>query len=285
MSVKLTYLVDDYCTSPGLLGEHGLSILIETSGAKLLFDTGLGLALDFNASALGVDFSSIDAVALSHGHNDHGGGLKLALERIAHARRSSGKSSAIPVYAHPGVFQDRFKKFDSGNIKPTGIPFSREELETLGAKLHFHTEPLEPIPGIILTGEIERGLEEVKTRSHFVNVDGELVPDSFIDDQAAIVKGDKGLSVVLGCAHAGVVNTLNYAAKLTGEQHFYGLFGGTHLLQADEEQLEMTLAAIEQRKIQVIGFSHCTGMEAIAYFTKNFGGTSYKGISGFTIEI
>lgn len=280
MTVRLTYLVDDYCTKAGLLGEHGLAILLEAPGGNVLVDTGLGLAIAYNASVLGIDFSKLDAVAITHGHNDHAGGLKVVLEQWG-----KGSAGSIPVCAHPGVFHHRVKKDEKGKLVDTGIPFTQEELEKSGARFVFNTEPTQLVPGIMFTGEIERGFAEIKTRSHFVYQNGDLVPDPFMDDQAAIVETDKGLCIVLGCAHAGVVNTLNHVAKITGEQSFYGLFGGTHLLQAGEEQLQETLAAIEDRNIQVLSFSHCTGIGASAFFARNFSGTYYQGISGFSIEL
>jgi len=280
MAFKITYLVDDYCTKAGLLGEHGLSILLEGPGGKVLVDTGLGLALDFNLSALGIDLSELDAVALTHGHNDHTGGLKTVLEKAD--RLSSG---GLPVYGHRGIFSDRVKQSDSGKLLATGIPFCQKELEDFGARFIFNTQPEEIVPGITLTGVIERTFDEIKTRSHFVYQEGEMVPDPFVDDQAAIIETDKGLCIVFGCAHAGVINTLNHAARITGEDKFYGLFGGTHLLQAGEEQLRHTLAEIERRNVQVLCFSHCTGIGAGAFFAQNFSGSYYQGISGFKFEL
>lgn len=277
MTVKLTYLVDDYCSSAGLLGEHGLSVLLEAPGGTVLLDTGLGLALDFNASALGVDFADLDAVALTHGHNDHTGGLKLVLEK-------AGKAS-MEVYAHPGVFTNRVKRNSSGALVSTGLPFKQAELESLGAHFVLNSEPVEVVPGIMLTGYIERGFEEIQTRAHFVSLDGDLVPDPFVDDQATVVETEKGLCIVLGCAHAGVINTLNHVADITGEKEFYGLFGGTHLLQAGNEQLKQTLSEFQRRNIRLLCFSHCTGIGARAFFEKNFKGAYYQGISGFSIEL
>ena len=276
MTVKLTNLVDDYCFKMGLLGEHGLSMLLETPGGKVLIDTGSGLALDFNVAALGVDLSQVDAVAITHGHSDHIGGLKLVLEK-------AGKT--MPVYAHPEVFQERVKKNDAGDLSQTGSPFTREELESAGAEFIFHTEPVEVVPGIMLTGYIERGFEEIKTRSHFVYKDGDLCLDPFVDDQAAVVETEKGLCIVYGCAHSGVINTMNYVEKITGEKYFYGLFGGTHLLQAGEDQLKHTLAEIERRQVKVLGVTHCTGINAKSFFARNFTGKTCQIVSGSCIEI
>lgn len=274
--VKLTNLVDDCCFKAGLLGEHGLAVLLEVPGGTVLIDTGFGLALDFNAAALGVDFASIDAIALTHGHNDHTGGVKLVLEK-------AGKP--VPVFAHPKVFQNRVKKNDAGKLVPTGIPFNQEELEKLGARFVFNTEPAEIVPGVTLTGPIARGFDEIRTRSHFVYREGCLVSDPFEDDQAVIIETEKGLCIVLGCAHAGVINTLNHVAEITGEKTFYGLFGGTHLLQAQEDQLQQTLGEIERRQIKVLGLSHCTGINAAAFLSKNFSGSYTQAISGCIVEI
>ena len=118
--VKITYLADDFCPQAGLIGEHGLAVLLEAPGGTVLVDTGSGLALEHNAAALGVDFAHIDGIALTHGHNDHTGGLKLFLEKAG----KSGKGR-ITVYGHQGIFQGRVKKNAGGKLGPTGIPFTQ----------------------------------------------------------------------------------------------------------------------------------------------------------------
>jgi len=275
--VKITTLVDDYCFRGKLLGEHGLAILLETLHGKVLFDTGQGMVLRHNILTLNVNFSDISAIAISHGHNDHTGGLKEALAIIG--------ADEMPVYAHEGIFRQRKKENERGELVPTGIPFGKEELESLGASFRFNSGPEEIIKGITITGPIERGFKETKTKSHFILDKGELVEDPFDDDQALIVETGRGIVVVLGCAHAGVINTLNHVEKITGEKYFYALFGGTHLLQADKQQLESTLREIERRRIEVLGFSHCTGVRSCAYFAENFSGKYNQGDTGFSIEI
>jgi len=274
--VKITTLVDDCCFTGGLLGEHGLSVLVENEYGAVLFDTGQGMALEHNAKTMGIDPSGINAVAISHGHNDHTGGLMRVLEMM-------GKG-ALPVYAHRGIFRPRQKLGKEGSFMDTGIPFAQGELEKEGAVFNFNDGPKEIITGIMLTGPIERQFKETSTKSHFIDRNGELLEDPFEDDQALVVETDKGIVIIFGCAHAGVINTMNHVAKITGEKRFYALLGGIHLLKADRKQLENTLREIERRDVNIIAFSHCTGFHSCAFFAEHFRGKYCQNDVGFSIE-
>jgi len=274
--VKITTLVDDCCFTGGLLGEHGLSILVENKYGAVLFDTGQGMALEHNIKAMGLDLSDLNAAAVSHGHNDHTGGLMKVLEM-------RGKDG-LPIYAHRGIFNPRQKLGKDGRPADTGIPFTQVELEKEGAVFKFNYGPTEIITGIMLTGPIERLFKETSTKFHFIVKNGEFVEDPFEDDQALVVETSKGIVIIFGCAHAGVINTMNHVAKITGEKRFYALVGGTHLLKADRKQLENTLREIEKRDVNIIAFSHCTGFHSCAFFAEYFRGKYYQNDVGFSIE-
>lgn len=275
-SVKLKVISTDYCFRVDTIGEHGLTCLIENDYGKILFDTGQGLCTSHNLEVLGWDLSNLDGIAISHGHNDHIGGL-IEVLRIC-------KAGEMPVYGHKDIFADRIKIYPWGE-GPTGPPNTREEYENAGAKFFFNDGPVELIKGITLTGPIERSFSETNTKSHFQIINGEKLPDPFDDDQALIIETNKGLVIVFGCAHAGVINTMNHVEKLTGEKKFYGLFGGTHLLEANGEVLEKTLKEVEKREVKLLGFNHCTGINSIAYFNQNFSGQYCDASTGFSIEI
>lgn len=274
--VAIKVVSTDYVFRIECIGEHGNTIIVENDHGKILFDTGQGLTLEHNLKVLGWDLENLDAIAISHGHNDHIGGLIEAL-------KCSGKDE-VPVYGHKDILADRIKVYPWGE-GPTGSPCTKEEFEAAGAKFIFNEDSVELVKGITLTGPIPRSFAETNTKAHFQVKNGKKVQDPFHDDQALIVETDKGLVIVYGCAHAGVINTMDFVEKLTGEKKFYGLFGGTHLLDATESVLKDTLAEIEKRGVQKLGFNHCTGLHSIGYFMKNFSGEYLDASTGFSIEI
>jgi len=143
--VKITTLCENSVPFPGhgILGEHGLSMLLEVRGKRILFDTGAGLTLVQNARALNIDLTRVDAVVLSHGHYDHSGGLKDLLQL----------TGSIPVYAHPNIFGDKYHLRKGKEPRQIGLPWSREDLEDFGAHFHLGRAPQEISEGVMLTGE------------------------------------------------------------------------------------------------------------------------------------
>lgn len=147
MTTTLTVLVENTVPgkADGLMGEHGFSVFLERPDRRILFDTGAGAALLHNASRLGKDLRTVDAIVLSHGHKDHTGGLAAALGTIR---------TRVPVYAHPGIFADRFGKRADGTMQYAGLPFKREALEGMGAVFDLSPTCREVAPGIHVTGEV-----------------------------------------------------------------------------------------------------------------------------------
>lgn len=274
--VKLKFVSNDYIFRMGCFGEHGNAILVENEHGKVLFDAGQGLAIEHNLKVLGWDIHNLDAIAISHGHNDHIGGLIEILKCCG--------AHEVLVYGHKDIFVDRIKVYREGE-GTAGSPYTREELEAAGAKFIFNSGPIELIKGITLTGIIPRNFKETNTKAHFQIIDGEKVQDPFYDDQALIIESSKGLIILFGCAHAGVINTMNYIEELTGEKTFYGIFGGVHLLEATENILKNTLAEIEKHEVKVLGFNHCTGLKSISYFKNNFSGKYMDASTGVSIVI
>jgi 7,8-dihydropterin-6-yl-methyl-4-(beta-D-ribofuranosyl)aminobenzene 5'-phosphate synthase len=200
MVVRILTLVEDTVEKPDLIGEHGLSLLVSTPGGDILFDTGQGNALLRNAVRMGVDWNRVTSIVLSHGHYDHTGGLTSVLV----------ETGARSVFAHPSAFALKHSK-KTGELRSIGMPANRETLESAGMQLRTCTEPVEVAPGVLATGPIPRvtGFEQVP--AHFLTASGEkadLVPDGLEDDQALILGPRSAPVVVLGCAHSGIVNTL-----------------------------------------------------------------------------
>ncbi len=267
MKVKVTVLCENTVACPGkaVLAEHGWAAFIETEFGNILFDTGQGMTIINNARILKKDLSSLIAIALSHHHYDHTGGLLDVLET----------TGEITVYAHPELFKDSYN-IKNGNIRYSGMPFKRELIERKGAKFDFSVNFREIVPGVYLTGEIPRVTPFEKGEENMVinSADG-MIQDPLSDDQAIIIETSKGLFVVLGCAHSGIINTLEYAIKMTGQEKIHTVIGGTHLGMVSDEQREESIKALKKYNIVRLGVSHCTGAKASYSLARDFPNSFY----------
>ncbi|MEI6208020.1 MAG: MBL fold metallo-hydrolase [Desulfuromonadales bacterium] len=259
----------------GTLGEHGFSALIEPSeGGPLLFDTGQGLTLLHNARRMNKDLSTVRHVVLSHGHYDHCGGLLPLLTE--HGPKL--------VHAHPGIFSPRFRLKDTGECYPIGMPHGRDVIEAAGGTFELSKDYREITPGIFLTGEVPRVTSfETGDRGLYCDCTGQD-PDDVSDDQSLVLESERGLIVILGCCHAGLVNTLEHIAYLSGRRDIYAVIGGTHLGFCGQQQLEMTISALKDRGVQKIAASHCTGFAASARLSREMPKEFQVAVVGYTIE-
>jgi len=245
----------------GYLAEWGLAILVEVDEAKILVDTGLSFSTVHNAQLMGIDLSTIDCIVLSHGHADHTGGLREVLKI----------KGEVEVIAHPDIWADKYAQRDQQPLRYCGIPFTRQELESRGARFNLKRRPVYITDNVMTTGEITMFTEYEKVESNlFIKEDDQFQPDPLADDLALIIDTDFGLVVVLGCAHRGLISTLRHAQNLTGKEMVYAVIGGTHLFRASEERLERTIADLKETGIQRIGVSHCTGFRASTRLAREF---------------
>ncbi|WP_321276268.1 MBL fold metallo-hydrolase [Thiomicrorhabdus indica] len=258
--IKVTCLVENSVKlSSKLWGEHGISMLIETSEGVVLFDTGQsGDVLLHNLEVLNIDASKIDKVVLSHGHYDHTGGLKKLFEKIGER----------PVHGHPAMFSERFSETPNGKLKIVSTPlkFMKEPFWQLTS------EPVEILPNIFTTGEVPKfeslenqGDERLKV---YAEKSQNLIKDPIKDDMSLVLKTTQGLVVLFGCCHAGVINTLNLVQKQFPDEEIYAVMGGTHLAKADEERLLATERVL--KSVPMIGLSHCTGPKVTARFLSRY---------------
>ena len=261
METTIRALVENTAQRRGVIGEHGVAFLVETAAGTVLFDTGQGRALLPNATELDVELGEVERIVLSHGHFDHTGGLRQLLDRIGPRE----------VFAHPDALTPKYS-VRGGKVQSIGIPETRGALERAGARLHLHEGPAEIIPGVRTTGRIPRetGFEEVSTRFQ-VRLGAELTQDEMRDDQALVVDTEDGPVVVLGCAHAGLINTLICAEKLTGQPRFAAVIGGTHLVDADPSRLQRTIEALGRFEIGRMAPCHCTGFRGQVALWEAFG--------------
>lgn len=278
MRIRLTILCENSVANPfSLLGEHGFACYLETPHGCYLFDTGQGHALAHNARLLKKDLAAIKALLLSHGHYDHTGGLPQVLEC----------SEGLDVHGHPDIFSSRFWEV-GGQRRYLGIPFQRDYLESLGARFHLENELKKIGPGVYLTGEIPRRnpLEQGDPAQTLMTATGEIQrPDPVNDDLSLVIDSPAGLILVLGCAHAGLVNILEYVTEKFDGQRIHAIIGGTHLGFAGEEQFEKTIEAIEHHRIDKLGVSHCTGMARAAQLSAHFGDRFFFGSVGTALEV
>lgn len=263
--LKITVLSENTVGSlGGLAGEWGLSLLVETAGKKILYDTGERGNLLPNATALGVDLKGVDMLVISHGHYDHTGGIRAFLNY----------RGRLPVYAHPDIFAPHYKSPEKPRY--IGMPYRKEELESLGADFIFTREAIEIVPGLFYGGEVPRMTGSEKNDSSlFTILEGEKVPDPFWDDISLYCVMPEGLLIIVGCAHAGLVNIIEHAKKITAINNVYGIIGGTHLGPVPAEQQEAEIAYLKEQDLHFLAANHCTGLPLIAKLAADFGRRFY----------
>ncbi len=261
-----------YVAMPGksIHAEHGLSYYTETTvNGKIsacMFDFGLDpVGVLNNIALLGIDVGKANAFSLSHGHWDH------YLSAVSIIRQNQSRIVAgTPFYVGEEAFARRYE-LRPGATEPTDVgQLKKEDIESLGLKVIEVNTPVEIVPGAFFTGNIVRVTDYEKTAMKFQIKRGEKIEhDTFPGEQAVFfkVKG-KGLVVLSGCAHAGIVNTVKQAQKSAGTDKVHAIMGGFHLINSKPEIIQSTVADIKAMKPDYIVPTHCTGFEAIVAFSK-----------------
>jgi len=275
--IRITTLVENTSHQPPLLAEHGLAFWIEYGVHKILFDTGASQIAQANAASLGIDLSQTEAVVLSHGHYDHTGGLMRVLDM----------APAAGVYLHPDAVKPKFSCHENQSCRAIGMPaFTTLLLQDPATKhpIRWNTGPQEIFPGLWITGAIRRITDYEDVGGPFFEDALRKEPDPLLDDQALFFESEEGLVVVLGCAHAGVVNTLHYIMDVTGQKRFSTVLGGMHLGSASPERIARTLEEFQIHDVAHIGPAHCTGEKATAQLWNTFPDRCFSCSVGTKVE-
>jgi 7,8-dihydropterin-6-yl-methyl-4-(beta-D-ribofuranosyl)aminobenzene 5'-phosphate synthase len=265
MKTKITIVCENSVAVPlPLIGEHGFSCLIESEEATL-FDTGQGLGVVNNLKNMGKNIDGINRVVLSHGHYDHTGGLLPLLQT---------RNGKTPVFVHPDAFNDK-RAVIAGPQRtievPIGMRASEDAYEQAGAEFNF-------IRGFVqITGSIS-ALSEVQRSPGWKTWDGRLkqkvndmnIDDPFTDDLSLLVTTESGPVVLLGCAHAGIVEILDDISNKAGLREFHAVIGGTHLESAPEDYIAKTFDTLRRYNVRIIAASHCTGLKTACRFASEF---------------
>lgn len=313
--VSLTVLVDNkadlivesnehvrYFEEKPLLAEHGFSVLIQLDDLekKILWDAGVSNdTLAENMRRMKLDARVISKIALSHGHSDHFAGMTTILKAmdLRLEEKEWGKDvsqddikqwmaeTRIPLVFHPAALRERWWRKQDGNLVGPELPPPVREWEAAGATLVPSEKPYKLAEGCWTTGYIpRRSFEKFGRPSQLLYRNGsEFLPDDLEDDQAIVIHlKDKGLVVLSGCAHSGIVNTVRYAKEFTGIGAVHAVIGGFHLSGASDEDITKTIESIREEKPAYVIPSHCTGFHAMSRFAMEMPEEFIEGVVGAT---
>jgi 7,8-dihydropterin-6-yl-methyl-4-(beta-D-ribofuranosyl)aminobenzene 5'-phosphate synthase len=268
-SIEVRVLSTMLADSDGI-GEWGFSALVVADGHRILFDTGARPETVLNnARELKIDLTNVPDVVLSHNHGDHTGGLI----RLRRSVREKNPRALAVTHVGEGIFLNR----DVSSRGWESMDRVRATYEGLGGRMMVHDKPLELYPGVWLTGPVARAYPERNfgPAAKVQMPDGSLVEDTIPEDTSLVIDTDRGLVVILGCGHAGIINTLEYARGKIRAAPAHAVIGGMHLFQLDDEHLRWTAGKLREFGIQNFLGAHCTGIEA-TYRIRELCGLSRK---------
>jgi 7,8-dihydropterin-6-yl-methyl-4-(beta-D-ribofuranosyl)aminobenzene 5'-phosphate synthase len=296
--VKSTDTVKRFTDKP-LFGEHGFAALVDlkAAGVRILWDAGISqIVLLENARRMEIDLATVDKIALSHGHGDHYASMTGVIQQIAKRPeprewpkdapleeiRAHAQGRRVPLIAHPAAFRERWGIAKDGKkYGPHLVP--RAEWEAAGAEIILSTGPYRLGPGCWTTGAVpRRSFERAGTPASRAYRRGDEFSRDYLDDDQSIVINleGKGLVVLTGCAHSGVVNTVRFARELSGVDEVLAILGGFHLAPAKDDEIDRTIDEIIGLGPKVVVPSHCTGFKAITRFSQRMPDAFVLGVVG-----
>jgi 7,8-dihydropterin-6-yl-methyl-4-(beta-D-ribofuranosyl)aminobenzene 5'-phosphate synthase len=285
MLVRSTSTVK-YFTDELLLAEHGFAALVDlvSAGCRILWDAGgTRIALMENLRRMQIIPATISAIALSHGHFDHTAAVTDVLRAMDLTPKSKkwepgvpmdemrrwAEGRRVPLATHPSAFRERWHLSRDGSRHGPTPPPPRAEWEALGAQVITAQGPYELGPGCWTTGPVPRAsFERSGVSPSMIYRDGDAFHRDLVDEDQAMVINvrDKGLVVLAGCAHSGIINTVNRARELSGVARVWAILGGFHLARATAEEIRSTIEAVKSLQPVLIVPSHCTGFAATCQF-------------------
>ena len=277
MKFKITTLIEDNpSVDARLYNEHGLSLYMEIDGLYILFDCGKSGDFIKNAESLNIDLNKLDYVMLSHGHYDHSGGFRKLVEET---------SNPYKLIVGQGFFNNKYGLIQGGTSKYLGNPFDVEYIHKNNIRIKYIEQDIYYITdNIMIFTNFKRNNDfELPNKRFQIKQDESYILDDFSDEIVLVVKGEKGLFVILGCSHVGLVNILETIIERTGLP-IYGIVGGTHLIEANEQRLNNTIKFLIEKDIQLLGMSHCTGQIAVEEIKRQFGQKYLYNNTGNIIE-
>lgn len=264
MKTEITILCDNYVGRPGLIGEHGFSTLIETGDKWYLFDSGSGYGLSTNLKLLDKNLKGVQRIFLSHGHYDHTGGLKAAIQEIG----------PVDVVAHPDVFSRHHVKnplLQANEPRYIGSPQSQEELTALGASFTWVDQTRRMEDNIwFVTGVPIQPHQDFQDPQLLIPDGQGFSPDPISDDASLLIETATDPILLLGCAHAGVLNILDYIEETMHIRKLRAILGGTHLMFFTPERIAGVVQRFEDFRVEQVGVCHCTGMKATVAMGAHF---------------
>jgi 7,8-dihydropterin-6-yl-methyl-4-(beta-D-ribofuranosyl)aminobenzene 5'-phosphate synthase len=260
-SLSLTVLVDNNTlTDRYLIGEPGLSILLQADGKRILFDTGYSDTLIRNADSMGESLLDLDSVVLSHGHLDHTWGLVHLVRRLTEASINDLPHKVPQLTAHPYCFYPRPK----APLPDIGSLLS-EERAGRHLPIRLSREPVWLTENLVFLGEIPRRFPFERAepgKRRIVMPDGRMLSDELTDDSALAYRHPEGLVIITGCSHSGICNIAEYAREVCSERRILDIIGGFHLLEPSRERMEGTCSYLHDAAPRAVHACHCTSLEA-----------------------